>query len=308
MIIGHNPEIMKIKKIVRDISLTDTNLLIIGQNGTGKEYIAREIHKRSKRRNRPFISLCCRDVGLTINDIDLYGSIAEEDNEIKRTIGLFEKVKGGTLYLDHLHELPAYYQKQFISIFTQKRFQKIGDSLYSQADFRIIGSTSDTQISTKKEFRNDLYSFISNVVITVPPLSQRKQDIPLLLYHFIKVFSKETECKLPSVSTMIFESLMEYSWPGNVSELKNTVKNLILMSPDEELSTEYLPFEIKKHPLEFLDKYKLKDAVAEVEYYLIKKNLQRFAGNQSKAARALNISEAAFRYKMKKFGLSKDNY
>lgn len=308
MIIGHNPVIMNIKKIVREVSQHDSTVLIIGETGSGKEFIAREIHRRSRRKNRPFVVLSCKDLDITLRQEDILGKIEEDANDILRKTGIFEQAGKGTLFLADVHEAPPFFQKEFISMFSQNKYLRIGSSSFTKIEFRIIAGTSCKRLSKNEDFRQDLYEFLSNVTISVPPLRKRRQDIPLLVNHFIKVFTDVNKRKFPPMPSHIFESLMEYSWPGNVSELKNTIRNLVLMSPDGELSTEYLPFEIKKHPLEYIKNYKLKDAVAEVEKFLIRKNLSRFSGNQSKAAKAIGISEAAFRYKMKKFGITKNNY
>jgi len=141
--------------------------------------------------------------------------------------------------------------------------------------------------------------------IFIQPLRERKQDIPLLFHHFLEMYCAQYQREIPPIPPNMFESLMEYDWRGNVRELRYAVRNLLLMSPEGALLPDYLPFETKKHPYEHLVGRELYDAIADVEKYLIKRALQRFTGVQTKAAKALNLSEAALRYKMKGYGLSK---
>jgi len=308
MIIGHNPAMMRIKKMARGIAKEEGPVLLSGETGTGKEFIAREIHKRSRRRNKPFIPVSCTDFDVIIREPDFVGSITEQSGGIKREFGFFEKAAGGTLYLGNIEDLPQTFQKRLLSILRQSRFYRLGDPRPSTTDFRLMAGTTNTELIRHPGFRTDLYAYISKYLINIPPLRSRKQDIPLLFNHFIKATAKTGNRALPGLPSIIFDSIMEYTWPGNVSELKNTARNLVLMSPEGELASEYLPFEIKMHPLEFLERFPLKEAVEQVEHYLIKQSLRRFAGNQSKAAKDLGISEAAFRYKMKKFGITRNNF
>lgn len=308
MLIGQSPEIMKTKRVIRQIAKTNDNALIIGEFGSGRKFSAHEIHKRSKQKNRPFVVVNCTAVGDTVSDGDLFGAFHEGEKGVERTVGIFEQAKKGILYLENVDELRPEYQQRFMNIFKEGKFKKLGEDKYIEADFRIFASATSEKNLTADKFRPDLLNFIDKFKLYIPALRNRKQDIPGLFATFLQEYCDELNNELPPVPSEIFESLMEYEWRGNIYELKNTVRNLVLMSPDGQLSVEYLPFEIKKHPFEFLGESDLPDAVGEVEKYLIKKSLRRFAGNQSKAAKILNVSEAALRYKMKKYGLSRKSF
>ena len=308
MLIGQSPEMKTVKRLVREVAKTGDNALIIGEVGAGKKLTALEIHKRSREKNRPFVILNCTAVGDTITDEDLFGAKIDGPKGVERKIGIFEQAKRGILYLENVDELNPDHQLRFLNIFKERKFPKPGEKKFGEVDFRIIAGTTNDKIMEKKDFRTDLLTLLNSFVIHVPPLMKRKQDIPYLFTHFVEEFCEEFNHEVPPVPAEIFESLIEYDWRGNVIELRNTVRNLVLMSPEGELSIEYLPFEIKKHPFESLLGKDLPEAVSEVEKFLIRKSLRKFAGNQTKAARSLNVSEAALRYKMKKYGYSKKAY
>ena len=305
MLIGQSPEIVKAKRLIREVAKTEENALIIGEVGVGKKFVAHEIHRRSRQKNRPFVILNCTAVGDTITDADIFGERIEGPKGIERKIGLLEQAKRGILYLENVDELKPEYQQKFFNILKEKKFQKAGEDTLSEVDFRVIAATTDENIAKKETFRKDLLSLLNKFTIYMPPLRKRRQDIPYLFTHFLEMYCEEFGREVPPVPAELFESIIEYDWRGNVLELQNSVRTVVMMSPEGELSLNYLPFEIKKHPFQVLEDRELPDAISEVEKYLIKKALRKFAGNQTKAARALSISEAALRYKMKKYGLSR---
>ena len=303
MIIGQSPRIINLRRMIREIAKNNENILIIGEVGSGRKLAAHEIHHRSKKKNKPFIVLNCTSVGDTITEEDLYGEEIEGPRGIERKIGLLEQAKRGILYLENVDELKPEFQQKFFNILKDHKFKKPGDNTFVDVDFRVIAATTDEKLVKKDSFRRDLLTILNIFTIQIPPLRSRRQDIPILFAHFLEHYCEELEREIPPVTADIFESLMEYEWHGNVHELQNTVRNLVIMSPEGELSMKYLPFEIKKHPFESLVGQKLPEVMGDVEKYLIKKALDRFAGNQSKAAHFLDVSETALRYKMKKYGL-----
>ena len=305
MIVGQSPEVTRIKKLIREISKINENCLIVGALGTGKCKIAEEIHSRSKQKSRPFIVLNCSAVGDTITDTDIFGATHEGDLGVERQIGLLEQAHKGILYLENVDTLPLDIQKRLINIYKEQKFKKEGSSKFTPVKLRMIAASTQETIAKPDSLTPEFYALFDGFIIPVPALAKRKQDIPVLFAHFLEYYCQENEKEMPAVPAELFENLMEYDWPGNVRELKNAVRNLVLMSPEGTLSPEFLPFEYKKHPFESLVGKELPVALGLVEDYLIRKSLQRFAGNQTKAANALNVSEAALRYKMKKHHLSK---
>jgi DNA-binding NtrC family response regulator len=291
--------------MIPEIAGRDNNILITGEAGCGKSHIAGEIHANSKRSGRPFIIINCTAVGDTIGDEDLFGKTIESVPGIMRKVGLFDQAMSGTLYLDNLQDLPPPFQIRFTNIFRDKRFRRSDDGQFIQCDFRIIGGTTDMRLDRNETFRKDLLMLINTFTIHIPPLRQRRQDIPTLFSYLLTSVCREKKMALPPIPAELFESLMEYDWPGNTEELKATVHNLIEMSPPGQLQTQYLPFEMKRHPFDELTEMDLPEAVEMVERYLISRALKRYAGNQVRAAESLAISEAALRYKMKKYGLTR---
>jgi len=305
MFVGQSPHSMKVKKLIREVAKTNDNALLIGEVGSGKQHAAREMHNRSKQKNRPFVVLNCTAVGDTITEADILGQISEGHLGVERKIGILEQAHKGILYLENVQDLAVEFQQRLCNIFTEGRFQRIGEKRFIQVTLRVFAATTDPELSNSESFRKDLLSLLSSFVIPIPKLSERKQDIPILFTHFLEEYCNEFNRELPAVPAELFESMMEYHWRGDVQELKNAIRNLVLMSPEGTLSVEFLPFEFKHHPYENLVGKELPDAISEVEGYLIKRALSRFAGNQTKAAHALNVSEAALRYKMKKYGLTR---
>ena len=306
--IGNSPEAKRINRAIKKFAKVDSSVLLVGETGVGKEYIAEKIHLLSSRKNRPFVSINCSALGYTIGKRELFGEETEANGTIQRTIGLLEKANNGVLFLDYIDETPLEHQFELLQVIREKRFRRIGGKDNIPLDVRIISACNgemEHNIESKK-FRKDLYFLLKTLSINIPALKNRKQDIPELFIYFLKNYCHEKQLDIPAVPAEIFESILEYDWQGNIRELKDCVENLVMMSPEGELSTEFLPFETQRHPLDFLEIGNLKGVISDVETYLIKKALGKFAGNQVKAARCLGVPEATLRFKMKKYAIPKD--
>ncbi len=288
--------------MIPEISGTNESVLVIGEAGCGKRHAAEAIHRKSLRKDRVFEVLDCAAAGDTLDDAAIFGESGKAHPESSHRAGILEKASGGTLYLENLQDLKAGYQSRLLNVI---RIMEHPPEQTQRAphDIRFISSTYDERIGMNGRVRPDLLYSLNTFILYIPPLRKRRQDIPALFSHFLEEECEILGRKVPSVPMNLFESLMEYDWPGNVTELRNTVKTLAVTSPDGRLSAECLPFVIHGHPLEPLDGKTLTEAVSEVEKYLITQSLKRYAGNQTKSARALNVSEAALRYKMKKYGM-----
>lgn len=307
-IVGSSPDAKRLRRAIKRLSKVDGNILIMGETGSGKEFLARQIYINSNRRNRGFVEINCAAIDKTIEKRDIYGEDTEKDQAMMRTIGLLEKANRGILFLDNISEMNSDFQYELLQILRDKKFRRLGGKENINLDIRII-STTDHDMNSDIEsgkFRKDLYFLLNTLSIQIPPLRERKQDIPEFFVYFLKKFCVDSNKEVPAVSSEIFESILEYEWRGNIRELENTAYNLIMMSPEGELSPEFLPFKIKRHPLDFLEPRNLKGIVSEVETHLIRKSLQKYGGNQVKAARVLGIPEATLRFKMKKYSIPKD--
>jgi len=304
-IVGNSPEAKRLRRAVKKLAKIDSNVFIIGETGIGKELAARHIYQMSANYNRAFVKINCSALGKTIDMKDLYGEDAEGDQAVIRSIGLLEKSNNGILYLDNIGEMSPEYQEEFLIFLRDKMVRRVGSEVSKNVDMRVI-STSEYDLLPDVEsgkFRKELYYLMNSLTLVIPSLRERKQDIPELFSYFLKKFCEQEGREQPAVQSEIFESILEYKWKGNIRELENTVQNLIIMSPEDELSPDFLPFRIKKHPFDFLEPRNLKRIVSDVEIYLIKKALGKFGGNQVKAAKLLGVPEATLRFKMKKYSI-----
>lgn len=305
-IIGNSPVARSLMRAVKRLAENDNNVFIFGENGTGKKFIARHIYLQSSRRKRNLVVIDCAALGKNISDKDLYGEGLEGDQAVKRIIGLLEKANKGVLFLDNLGNMSSEYQEEFLRIIRDKKFRQLNASENIDLDLRIIAASDRDlkhDLDTGK-IKKELFYLLNTFTLYIPPLRERKQDIPELFSYFLKKFCEQEGREEPAVPSEIFESILEYDWKGNVGELENTVQNLVSMSTQDQLSPEFLPFRIKKHPLDFLEPTNLKGVISDIETYLIKKALKKFDGNQVKAAKLLGVPEATLRFKMKKHSIS----
>ncbi|OQX94944.1 hypothetical protein B6I21_07990 [candidate division KSB1 bacterium 4572_119] len=306
-IVGISPAAKRLQKVVNKIAATNSNVLIIGEPGIGKEYTANQIFHLSNQFNNSFVKIDCAELGKTTTYTDLYGEDSEGDGAIIRSIGLLEKANNGILFLDNINKLSHEFQEEFLRILRDKTVRRLGSNESKKLNMRVI-SSSDFDLMPEVDsgrFKKDLYYLLNTLTLVIPPLRERKQDIPEFFAFYLKKFCKEESIEEPAVSAEIFESILGYEWKGNVRELKSTVHNLLTMSPKGELSADFLPFRIKKHPLEFLDPRNIKQTTIQIETYLIKKALRKFSGHQVKAAKLLGMPEATLRFKMKKYSINK---
>ncbi|MCK5738281.1 sigma-54-dependent Fis family transcriptional regulator [bacterium] len=307
-VIGNSPETKRLKRVVKRTAKVSNNILIVGETGTGKNFISRLIHATSNRKGKNFISINCSAYGRTLDRIDLFGEEADFNSATTRSLGLLEKANDGILFLDNIDEMSLEFQEEFLQILREKHFRRLNGEENVKFNARVI-SSSKRDISgdvEKNNFNRELYFLLNTLAIHILPLRDRKQDIPELFLHFLNQFCGDTNKEVPAISSEIFESILEYEWMGNIRELENTARNLVMMSPEGLLSSEFLPFKIEKHPLDFLEPRNLKGIISDVETFMIKKALQKYGGNQVKAARLLGIPEATLRFKMKKYAIPKD--
>lgn len=308
-LLGRSPEIMRLKKVLQNLAQNDSYIFILGEEGTGKELAAQKIYNMSSRKKHAFVKIDCLDLGKTIDRKELYGEAAESDSTVTRNVGLLEKANHGVLLLKNIAEMKPEFQEEFLQILRTKEFRSVGGSDNIKLDVRII-STSDHDIKHELEtdkFKKDLFFLLNTYTFYLPPLRERKQDIPELFTHFLSTFCEEQQREIPAVPSEIFESMLEYEWKGNIGELESTVQNLVTMSPEDMLSAEALPFRVKKHPYGFLEPTNLKKVMSDIETFVIKKAMSKVGWNQVKAAKLLGIPEATLRFKMKKHSISKKN-
>ncbi|MFN3568453.1 MAG: sigma-54 interaction domain-containing protein, partial [Caldimicrobium sp.] len=315
--IGESQEIKRIKEYIPTIAETNCNVLIIGETGTGKECLARIIHKLSPRRTGPFIVLDCTLLQETIFESEVFGyEKGAFTGAFATKKGLVELADGGTLFIDEVGELPLSLQKKFLRFVQEKTFMRVGGTKFLKSDARIISATNKNLEEEVKRgnFRADLYFRLNTIVIKIPPLRERKEDIPLLFEHFINIKSKELGKSFKGFSKGFFQILLDYSWPGNVRELINVIERALVLSPDGYLSEEVLNFlSVKGSKASIIKEGFLDDTSRDERFYnaksvklldlereVILDALRKNNFNQTKTAEYLGISRKQWINKMKK--------
>lgn len=303
-IVGTSFEAKQLNRSIKRLAKTDDHVLLIGDVGTGKTFCAERIHALSARREQPFVKLNCAALGNTICRNDFLG----ESGPRHSSVSLLEQAKRGVLFLENIADLVPDFQSMIKAIIADRKYMPVGASKARAAEFRIIAATAEDPANGQSQdaLQKDLVPLLAQRTVRLPALRDRRQDIPELLLFFLKKYCERNRIEIPAVPAEIFEYVLSYDWKGNVRELKDCVETLVMMSPPGELCLDYLPFEVQRHPLDCLDISDLNRATSEVEIYLIRKALEKFAGNQVKAARQLGIPEATLRFKIKKYAIAKE--
>ena len=311
-IVGSSEIMQGIFNIIDRVSPTKANVLVLGESGTGKELVARLIHYSSPRKEQPFLKVNCAALTESLLESELFGIEERVATGVKSRKGKFELADGGTIFLDEIGDMSLSTQAKVLRVLQEREFERVGGSKPIRVDVRILSATNqDLQNAiAEKSFRKDLFYRLNTVAINLPPLRDRKEDIPLLVDHFIEKYCRENECDKVVVSPEVMESFMRYHWPGNVRELENVVQRGVVMAEGRSFPVEYVPA-ITEHEGQELTvtlpagQTHLANVVGIVERSLIEKALREHGSVQLKAAKALGISESALRYKMKKYGIGK---
>ena len=315
-IIGKSKVMENIFKVVRLIADSKSTVLIMGESGTGKELISRAIHYNSNRKNFPFVTINCAAIPETLIESELFGhERGAFTNAIEKKLGRFEIAQHGTLFLDEIGELSLSTQAKILRFLEEKEFNRVGGSKTIKVDVRLITATNRdlNQLLKKGEFREDLYYRINVVPIVIPPLRERKEDIPMLLENFIKKFNAENNKNIKGISKEALELMMNYDWPGNVRELENLIERIIALTSNEYIQHNDLPFSLINIPKinglkesVLNGKVSFLEAEEEFEKGIILDALKRANYVQSHAAEMLRISRRILKYKMEKLGINQD--
>jgi transcriptional regulator with PAS, ATPase and Fis domain len=299
--------------MVKQIADSKSTVLVMGESGTGKELISRAIHYNSNRKNFPFVTINCAAIPETLIESELFGhEKGAFTNAIEKKLGRFEIAHQGTLFLDEIGELSLATQSKILRFLEEKEFNRVGGSKTIKVDVRLITATNRdlNQLLKKGGFREDLYYRINVVPLIIPPLRERKEDIPVLLYHFIKKYNDEGKKKVKGISKEALELMMNYEWPGNVRELENLIERVIALTSNEYIQPDELPIaltnisEINGLKETILSgKVSFLKAEEEFERRIILDALKKANYVQSHAAEMLGISRRILKYKMDKLGI-----
>jgi len=294
--------------LVGRVAQSQATVLILGESGTGKELIARAIHYSSPRVEKTFVKVNCAALPENLLESELFGhEKGAFTGAVARRIGRFEQADQGSIFLDEIGDLSPSLQMKLLRVLQEKEFERLGSNQTIQTDVRVIAATNRNLEAAiqKGAFREDLYYRLNVVTISLPPLRERKEDIPALIEHFLKKYNRENNKKVGSLSKEARDFLLQYDYPGNVRELENIIERAVVLCRGEILTTQDLPLNLRDVKMEaLLERAKrgrsLPEALEEIERQEIGKALEKFSGVQTKAAEDLGISERVLRYKMKK--------
>ncbi|MFO0687629.1 MAG: sigma-54 dependent transcriptional regulator [Myxococcota bacterium] len=311
-IIGHSRAMQEVFELIAQVAETKTNVLIYGESGTGKELVARAIHEQGDRHDEPFIALNCGAIPENLLESELFGHARGSfTGAVQNKEGLFEAASGGTLFLDEIAELPPALQVKLLRALQEKTIRRVGDTVDRKVDVRIVSATNrrlEEEVAAGR-FREDLYYRLNVIQLTLPPLRERVEDIPLLVQHFIRRHADDLGKRVEGMDPEAYEVLSRYPFPGNVRELENLIERAVALSRGPTIGCDLLPATVRETrpvrdaarlPAEGVDLEKL---VAEYERNLLHEALRASGGVKKRAARLLGISFRSFRYRLEKLGI-----
>ena len=306
--IGESDAARKMREEAVTIGRTMASVLITGESGTGKEVMAHLIHQCSERADKPFVSVNCAAFNENLIESELFGSEkGAYTGAEKRRKGRFELADGGTIFFDEIGELSLNMQTKLLRVLQEKTFERVGGSETIQSNFRLISATNADlkQEIEAGRFRLDLYYRLNILPIEIPPLRERRQDIPLLANYFIETISKEMGRKIDSIEVSVMQMLKKYSWPGNIRELRNIIERLIVMAQDGKISGDDLPLEIQEMDSDMNRVFSedLKGATQDFEKEYIMEIMRRNSWNVTKASREMNIARKTLYKKLNDYGI-----
>ncbi|MEW6666359.1 MAG: sigma-54 dependent transcriptional regulator [Thermodesulfobacteriota bacterium] len=307
-IVFKSPKMSELINLAGRVAGSRASVLIQGESGTGKELFARLIHSLSPRSSKPLITVNCGALPESIIESELFGhERGAFTGAHQRRIGRFEQAEGGSLFLDEIGELSPVVQVRLLRFLQEGEYQRVGGNHVLRADVRVISATNrDLGEEVRKGgFREDLFFRLNVIAMKIPPLRERREDIPALIDHFLKAFARENRKKIEGTTREAKDLLMKYDYPGNVRELENIMERALVISRGPLISVEDLPFKdqgLKSVPAADA-KGTLRKSIEALERRLVEEALASAAGNQTHAAAALGLSERMLRYKLKKYGL-----
>jgi two-component system response regulator PilR (NtrC family) len=315
-IIGQSSKMLALYDLLEKVAPTKTNILITGESGTGKELVAKAIHYNSPRKDKPFVTLNCGAIPELLIESELFGHMKGAFTDaIATKKGLFELADEGTIFLDEISELPLLMQVKLLRVLQDREFKRVGGTEDIRVDVRIISATNkDLEEGVReKRFREDLFYRLNVIQIKIPPLREKREDIPFLTTHFLKKYSEELNKNMSTISPEALRILLNYDYPGNVRELQNIIERAVALESTQELTAQNLSsyldeqLPLKKRPLDLEipnEGIDLEKVVEDLERTLLLKALEKTKGIKKKAADLLHINFRSMRYRLEKYGLN----
>jgi two-component system, NtrC family, response regulator AtoC len=313
-IVAVSASMQSIFDAIKRVALFDTTVLITGESGTGKELVARAIHSNSKRKDRPFIALNCGAIPEQLIESELFGyRKGAFTDATKDKSGLFEEAEGGTIFLDEIGDLPLTLQVKILRTLQEQQIQRLGDTQATKINVRVITATLKDldKAVADQTFRKDLFYRLNVLTIHLPPLRVRREDIAVLAQHFAELQKKKHQLKKLTISKAALDILIQHSWPGNIRELENCIERAAVFSEHGMIDTQHLPESIlalarvtsssPQQQKPRADSLSIKEHTKNIEIELISAALKETAGNKTKAAKLLEISQRALLYKLKEY-------
>jgi PAS domain S-box-containing protein len=302
-LIGKNHAMQRIYSLIEELADVPSTVLIAGETGTGKELVAAAIHYRGSRGDGPFVKVNCSALAESLLESELFGHVKGAfTGALQDKVGRFETANGGTIFLDEIGDIPAGVQARLLRVLQEKEFERVGSSLPVRVDVRIVAATNKDLRQRIKHglFRDDLYYRLKVMEISLPPLRERKDDVPLLVEHFLKKFANRFQKEIVSVSTDVHKLFAEYPWPGNVRELEHALEHAFITCNQPTITVDHLPMELRDFQADEPSSGREK-AVADREALLAA--LRRTGGNKAGAARLLGISRQTIYRKIEEYGI-----
>ncbi|MBN2704880.1 MAG: sigma-54-dependent Fis family transcriptional regulator [Deltaproteobacteria bacterium] len=318
-LIGKSPEMIAIYEVIKQVAGTKTNVLICGESGTGKELVARAIHFSGPNRRKPFVAVNCAAIPGELLESELFGHTRGAfTGAVSETDGYLKEAAGGTLFLDEIAEIPPAIQVKILRVIQEKRFQKVGSPKELSVDVRFVAATNRNlqEAVEQGEFRQDLFYRLNVIRIDLPPLRRRREDIPLLLQHFLQRYCREYQKEFKGFTPAARQTLMNHDYPGNIRELENLVERCVVLETGSELiALETLPPALQAEtrngpPLSRLPEagIDLEKYIAGIEIDLIEQALRRCDQNKTRAAGLLGLSFRSLRYRLDKYDIQSESH
>jgi DNA-binding NtrC family response regulator len=302
--IGESPAVKRVHELIDRVAVTDADVLILGENGTGKELVARAIHRNSQRKNKVFISVDLGAITETLFESELFGHVKGAFTDAKQDKpGRFELANGGTIFLDEIGNLSMSLQSKLLTVLQNRKVQRVGGTQEIPVNFRLICATNMplNDMVYEKKFRQDLLYRINTVEIRVPPLRERQEDIPLLVDHFLLVYGRKYKRAGMKIEKSVLQKMKKYFWPGNIRELQHAVERAVILS--EEKIIESAELLINANVLKPKQDQQTPRTLEEMEKLFILQSLDDNEGNVSQTAIALGMTRTALYRRMKKHGI-----